>query len=71
LGEDAEEGETWGCEAESLIRASGINLGPSDVGLVQLRHLEDYVVLYNEAAGRKRGDARRRAKICWECRIFG
>ena len=27
--------------------------------------------LYEEAAGRKKGDARHRAKLCGECRIFG
>jgi hypothetical protein len=26
---------------------------------------------YEEAAGRKKGDARRRAKLFGECRIFG
>jgi hypothetical protein len=70
-GEEAEEEETWGRVAESLIRARGISLGSSGVGLVQLRHLKDLVLQYNEAAGRKRGDARRRAKLCGEHRISG
>jgi hypothetical protein len=43
-GEEAEKGETWGRVAESLIRASGISLGASGVGLVQLRHRQDLVV---------------------------
>jgi hypothetical protein len=25
---------------------------------------------YDEAAGRKKGDTRRRAKLCGECRVF-
>jgi hypothetical protein len=33
-GEEAEEEETWGCVAETLIRASGISLGTSGFGLV-------------------------------------
>jgi hypothetical protein len=37
-------GETWGRVVESLIRASGISLGASGVGLVQLRHHEDLMV---------------------------
>ena len=38
------EGETWGRVAESLIRASGISLGASGVGLVQARRREDLMV---------------------------
>jgi hypothetical protein len=41
---EAEEGGTWGRVEESLIRASGIGLGASGAGLVQLRHREDLVV---------------------------
>jgi hypothetical protein len=44
VGGGAQEGETWGRVAESFIRASGITLGASGVGLVQLRHREDLMV---------------------------
>jgi hypothetical protein len=43
-GEEAEEGETWGRVTESLIRTSGISLGASGDGLVQLRHRENLMV---------------------------
>jgi hypothetical protein len=39
-GEEAEEGEKWSRVADSLIRASGISLGGSGVGIFQLRHLK-------------------------------
>jgi hypothetical protein len=55
--------------AESLTRASGISLGASGAGLVQLHHREDLVV--DKAAGRKNGDARRHNKLRRECRISG
>ena len=44
MGEKAGEGKTWDRVKESLIRASGISLGASGVGLVQLRHCEDLMV---------------------------
>jgi hypothetical protein len=44
VGEEAEDTEKWGLVAEFLIWASGISLGASGVGLVQLRHREDLVV---------------------------
>jgi hypothetical protein len=39
-----EEGETWGRVKEPPIRASGISLGTSSIGLVQLRHREDLII---------------------------
>jgi hypothetical protein len=44
VGEEAEEGETWGRVAEYLIRTSGISLGASGAGLVQLSRLKDIMV---------------------------
>jgi hypothetical protein len=45
-----EGGEGGGRVAESPIRASGICLGASGVGLVQLRHHEDLVVRQSRSA---------------------
>jgi hypothetical protein len=39
-----EDRETWGRVAESLTKASGISLGASGAGLVQLRRREDLMV---------------------------
>jgi hypothetical protein len=64
-GEEAEEGETWGRMAEFLFRASGISLSTSGVGLAQLR-----TSWHGEAGGRKKDNARRRAKLLRECWIF-
>jgi hypothetical protein len=68
MGGGAEDGETRSRVTEYLVRASGISLGASGLGLVQLRHRED---MHGEAAGRKRGDARRRTRLCVERRTFG
>jgi len=43
-GEEAEEEGTWGCVIKFLMRASGISLGASLVGLVQQRHRENLIV---------------------------
>ena len=69
-GEEAEEGKTWGRVAESLIRPSGISLGASGDDLVH-RCATVRALWYDEAAGRKRGDARRRAKLCGKSSISG
>jgi hypothetical protein len=60
-GEEAEEGETWGRVAESLIRASGISLGASGVVLVQLRHREGLVVRRSGRQEEGRREAPRQA----------
>jgi hypothetical protein len=65
--EEAEEGGTWGRVAEFLIGTSGISHDTSGVGLVQQRHRNDLIV--DKAAGKKRGDARRRVKFCGEHQI--
>jgi hypothetical protein len=68
-GEEAEEGETLRRVTESLIRASSISLGTSGIGFVQLRHVR--TSWYDQAAGRKRGDAKRRAKLYGVFQIYG
>jgi hypothetical protein len=54
--------------AESLIRVSGLSIGQSGVGLVQLRHREDLMV---RRSGRQE-EGRREApfKLCGEYRVF-
>ena len=62
------EGETWGRVTEPLIRARSLGLGASGVGFGLLRHHEDLVV--RRSGRQEEGDARRRAKLWRECRIF-
>jgi hypothetical protein len=62
-------GGAWGRVAESLIKASGIRLGASGAGLVQLRYREDLMV--RRSGRQEEGDTRRRAKLCGEFRISG
>jgi hypothetical protein len=44
VGEEAEEGETWGRVAEPLIKASSLGIDASCVGFGLLRHCEGLVV---------------------------
>jgi hypothetical protein len=68
--EEAEEGETWsriwqdpspGRAASASARAA---LASASCATVRIS-------LYDEAAGKKKGDARRRAELCGEHRVFG
>ena len=60
-GEEAEGIKTWGRVEESLIRASGISLGASGVGLVQLRHREGVMVRRSGRQEERRREATRQA----------
>jgi hypothetical protein len=68
-GEEAEEGGTWGRVVESILRAM---ISASAQALSALSSCATVrSSWYDETAGRKRGDARRRAKLSGEYRIFG
>jgi hypothetical protein len=60
-GEEAEEGDTWGPMTEFFIRASGLSLGASGVGLVQLRHCEELMVRRSGRQEEGRREAPRQA----------
>jgi hypothetical protein len=70
-----EDGETWGRETESLVRASGISLDANGACLVQLRHREDLMVRRSgrQEEGRREAprQALRRAPHLWViCRLL-
>jgi len=52
----------------AITRASSLGLGASGVGFCLCATAR--TSWYDEAAGRKKGDARRRAELCGEHRVF-
>jgi hypothetical protein len=65
----AREEGTWSRVTETRIRASGISLGASGVGL-GASGATVRASWYGEAAGRKKGDLRRRAELRGEHRVL-